>query len=75
MTTDTPEQHGKQWFLRLRHRLGFVSTAVLLPGDGGQETQDAAKVALSLWNKDYSVGQIREMTGFDFYLSDSIPRE
>lgn len=68
-----PEFSGGKWFLRLRHKLGFVATAVILPGDGGEETQKAARVALELWNKDHSVGQIREMTGFDFFLSDSIP--
>lgn len=68
-----PEFSGGKWFLRLRHKLGFVSAAVILPGDGGEETQKAARVALELWSKDYSVGQIREITGFDFFLSDSIP--
>ena len=73
MKTDTIEQSGNRHFLRLRHKLGFTSAAVILPGDGGAETQDAAKVALSLWNKDYNVGQIREMTGFDFFLTSDIP--
>jgi len=74
-TKDMPEHSGGKWFLRLRHRLGFVSTAVILPGDGGEETQRAARVAQSLWDKDYNIGQIRELTGFDFFLSDSIPNK